>query len=182
VVKPIKILTFDEFADELLAEQQPRALVILASSQIDIQLRNLIESFFWPKTSKTKDPDELLDGDTPLSTFSSRIKLCARLGLIDTALMNALNQLRTIRNMAAHWTVFGISESPLKEELRKFKALITARTSYQLTVDKFYGDDPLSDFQSFQACLLNISVLLASIETEVPNRALPLTQTIITLD
>jgi len=39
-----KTLGFDDFVDELLAEKQPRALVILACAKIDIQLRNLIEN------------------------------------------------------------------------------------------------------------------------------------------
>ena len=38
--------------DELLAERQPRALVILASAQIDTQLRQLLEVFLWQKRSK----------------------------------------------------------------------------------------------------------------------------------
>ena len=39
--KEPKELTFDEFADELLKEKQPRALVILAAAKIDTQLRAL---------------------------------------------------------------------------------------------------------------------------------------------
>jgi len=100
--KEPKTLTFDEFADELLAERQPRALVILASAQIDTQLRRVIEGFLWQKPGKAKEADELFDGEGPLSTFSSRIKIALRLGIIDARLADALNKLRDVRNQAAH--------------------------------------------------------------------------------
>src|SRR5437773_1203134 len=101
--KEPKTLTFDEFADELMQEPQPRALVILASAQIDYQVRGLLDDFLWPKAAKPKEADELLDGDNPLSSFSSRIKMCHRLGLMDDGLANALHKLRAVRNQAAHW-------------------------------------------------------------------------------
>lgn len=107
--KEPKSLTFDQFDDELLAERQSRALVILASAQIDTQLRKVIEGFLWQKRGKPKDPDELFDGDSPLSTFSSRIKVALRLGIIDERLADALDKLRDVRNQAAHWITFGVA-------------------------------------------------------------------------
>ena len=168
----LKLLTFEEFADELLAERQPRALVILASAQIDNQLRNLIELFFRPKAAKAKDSDELLDGDTPLATFSSRIKISYRLGIIDLPLAQTLHKVRDIRNKAAHMIMFGVADSPLRELLKVLNGLVTSRRSYQLTVKRFFGDDELNDMQTLQAMLLTICVLLASIETAVDERAL----------
>src|SRR5262245_52021169 len=112
--KEPRTLTFDEFADELMQERQPRALVILASAQIDYQIRSLLEEFLWPKASKPSAPDELFDGDNPLSSFSSRIKMCRRLGLLDDRLAGALHNLREIRNQAAHWISFGVADAPLK--------------------------------------------------------------------
>ena len=59
--KEPKALDFDEFADELLRERQPRALVILAVAKIDTQLRDLIEKFLLTKSAKPNEADELLD-------------------------------------------------------------------------------------------------------------------------
>jgi DNA-binding MltR family transcriptional regulator len=167
-----KLLTLDEFAEEIMAEKQPRALIILGTSQIEIQLRNLIQSFILPKKSKTNDADELLDGDTPLSTFSSRIKIAVRLGLIDVNLANQLNKLREIRNIAAHWTRFRILDSPLKDKVRDLQLLITARRSYKLTVERFYDDEELNDIQSLQAMLLTLSAIIASLENKFQNESL----------
>ena len=170
--KEPKTLSFDEFADGLLSERQPRALVILASAQIDTQLRNVLEAFLWEKAGKSKDPDELFDGDSPLSSFSSRIKISRRLGLIDAALTNALDKLRDVRNQAAHWVSFGVANAPLRDQLKHLQTLITHRRSYHLTVSRFFAGQQLSDLESLQAVLLTLSVLLGSIHASMPERCL----------
>jgi hypothetical protein len=147
MAKESKNLTFDEFADELLAETQPRALMILASAKIDIQLRSLIEVFLLPKNRKVNEPDELLDGENPLATFSARIKICHRAGLIDNRLSDALDKLRGLRNQAAHWVSFGITDAPLKDQLRHLHVLMASRRSYNLTVLRFFGETPLTPHQ-----------------------------------
>lgn len=171
--KEPKSLTFEEFADELLAERQTRALIILASAQIDTQLRDVIEAFLWPKSSKGKEPDELLDGDNSLSTFSSRIKVSLRLGLIDDRLATALEKLRELRNQAAHWISFGVTDAPLCDQLKHLRTLITNRRSYRLTVSKFFTNEKLSELESLQAMLLTLSVLLGSIDAKIQEKCLP---------
>lgn len=180
--KEAKTLAFDEFADGLLAERQPRALVILASAQIDTQLRNVLEAFFWQKAGKPKDPDELFDGESPLSTFSSRIKVSRRLGLVDDPLANALDKLREVRNQAAHWISFGVADAPLRDQLKHLRTLITPRRSYRLTVSKFFGSQQLTELESLQAVLLTLSVLLGSIHASMPERCLAKLQKPLTLD
>jgi len=123
-----------------LREKQPRALVILAAAKIDTQLRSLLEAFLLTKKAKPKDADELLDGENPLSTLSARTKICHRLGLIDSALADALDRLRDIRNQAAHWISFGVSDAPLRDQCKHLKSLIASRRSYKLTVDRFFFD------------------------------------------
>jgi hypothetical protein len=167
VAKEIRHLTFDEFADELMLESQPRTLVILSASQIDVQLKNIVEKFFWPKSAKAKDSDELLEGDSPLSTFSSKIKIAKRLGLIDVPLYELLEKFRDIRNKAAHWRVFRVSESPLRENLKDLAKRVTGRKSYRLTKEKYFGKDRISDEDLLKSVLLTICVLVASIENHV---------------
>lgn len=180
--KEPKTLTFDEFADELLAEHQPRALVILASAQIDTQLRQVVEGFLWPKVGKAKDADELFDGESPLSSFSSRIKIAVRLGIIDGHLADALDKLRDVRNQAAHWISFGVADAPLRDQLKHLQSLVADRRSYKLTVAKFFTESQLNDFESLQAVLLTLSVLLGSIHSTIAERSLPKTQPPIKVD
>jgi hypothetical protein len=170
--KEPKALAFDEFADELLVEKQPRALVILACAKIDTQLRKLIETVLLPKAAKTKEPDELLDGDSPLSTFSSRIKMCRRLGLLDVDLLGALDKLRDIRNQAAHWISFGVSDAPLRDQVRNLRSLVESRRSYSLTVSRFLIETELTEFESLQAVLLTLCVLIESVQCAADGKSL----------
>jgi len=165
--KEPKALDFDEFADELLREKQPRALVILAAAKIDTQLRALVDKFLLTKSAKPKDQDELLEGENPLSTFSARIKICRRLGLIDGAIADALNRLRDIRNQAAHWISFGMSDAPLREQCKHLKSLVELRRSYKLTVDRFFFDIDMDEMETLQATLLTLSVLIETLHQTI---------------
>jgi len=167
MAKEPKNLSFDEFAEELLLENQPRAIVILAAAKVDMQLRSIIEAFLLPKRGGAKDQDELLDGDNPLATFSSRIKLCYRAGLIDDSLARALDKLRGIRNQAAHWISFGISHAPLNDQVKNLTSDIKLRKSYTLTVSRFFGNEPLQSHEHLKATLLTLSVLLESIRVRI---------------
>ena len=51
---------------------------------------------------QTNGQDELFSGDSPLSSFGSKINLCYRLALIDGGLCRVLHILRKIRNDFAH--------------------------------------------------------------------------------
>lgn len=167
-LKEKKSITFDEFADELIAEIQPRALIILAASQVDFLLRGVLEKYFLPKSAKANDPDELLDGDVPLGAFSARIKMAKRTGLIDKEFYELLNQFKSIRNGAAHWRVFRVSDSPLKDSIRELQKKVETRTSYKLVVDKYFEpskDGKLNGIESLKAVLLTICALTASVES-----------------
>src|SRR5712691_1713619 len=100
--KPKASELFDVFAEDLLAERSARPLVIVGASKVDHLLFEMLRIFLLPKIAKAKDQDELLEGDTPLATFSARIKMCRRLGLIDETLYVALERLRALRNLSAH--------------------------------------------------------------------------------
>lgn len=86
------------FAREFMAESD-RAAVVLGAAKLDYLLYDILDAFLLPGTTGT---DELLDGDRPLATFSARISLCARLGLIAPDFAKALHLVRRIRNDFAH--------------------------------------------------------------------------------
>lgn len=84
----------DEFKNE-----SDRATVILGAAKIDAMLYLLITKFLKPCSG---NQDELLDGDSPLGTFSARINICQRLGLINIHFAKSLHIIRRIRNSFAH--------------------------------------------------------------------------------
>ena len=87
-----------ELISELLHESD-RTSVILGAAKIDILLYQLLIKFLLPNPTSR---DDLFDGDSPLSTLSSKINLCFRLGLIDSGTSKALHLIRKIRNSFAH--------------------------------------------------------------------------------
>jgi hypothetical protein len=84
----------NEFRDE-----SDRAAVVLGAAKLDQLLYRIIQAFLIPVTTGR---DELLDGDTPLGTFSAKINFTYRCGLIDSNFARALHMVRKIRNSFAH--------------------------------------------------------------------------------
>jgi hypothetical protein len=94
-----RAMLFQEFAEQLTAESD-RGSVIVSASVIDDVLAKLIQAMLVPSVEKR---DELFEGATaPFSTFSARIDLAYRLGLIKVETRASFHLLRKIRNDFAH--------------------------------------------------------------------------------
>jgi hypothetical protein len=91
-----------DFASELkafiaiLAYEGERSLVIGGAARIDVGLERLLKAVM-SRGPRGKD-DNLFDPDRPLGTFSAKIKLAYRLGLLDDDVEHALQLIRKIRN------------------------------------------------------------------------------------
>lgn len=94
----IHIDGFPDFIGEFIKESD-RAAVILGAAKIDSLLGHILDKYLLPSTSSN---DDLLEGDSPLASFSARIKICHRLGLIDDHCAKLLNVFRRLRNGFAH--------------------------------------------------------------------------------
>jgi len=158
---------FDSFAEDLLAERSARPLLIVGASKVDHLLFKILLAFLLPKIAKSKDQDELLEGDTPLSTFSARIKICRRLGLIDETLYLALERLRAVRNLSAHAVSFDHAKSPAREHLAELRRQVSSRRSYRLTKERYFNNEPLQPMEELQRLLLTLCVLLEAIRETV---------------
>src|SRR5438128_2585584 len=89
---------FKRFAEDFKSESD-RAAVILGAAKLDMMLFQILQARL---VSCATGKDELLEGDNPLSTFSARINVAFRLGLITSELARALHLVRRIRNSFAH--------------------------------------------------------------------------------
>ncbi|MEX1231421.1 MAG: hypothetical protein WEB58_14335 [Planctomycetaceae bacterium] len=78
-----------------------RLMILLATARLDDLLKRLLQSTMLHQGG---GQDSLFDPDRPLGTFSSRILLAYRLGLIDRDFESFLQALRKLRNNAAHAT------------------------------------------------------------------------------
>lgn len=77
-----------------------RSCVIVAAAYVDDTLTLLLESFL-TEGSKTENSD-IFENNGTLSTFSSKIKLSYRLGLISQYEYRQIEKVRKIRNLFAH--------------------------------------------------------------------------------
>jgi hypothetical protein len=162
---------FDAFAEDLLAERSERPLLIVAAAKVDDLLLEVLRAFLLPQISNEKRSDELLEQDAPLGTFSARIKMCRRLGLIDPTLYSALERLRILRNLSAHSIAFDAATAPVRDHLSVFTANIAARSSYNLTRQRYFGGSSLKPIEECQCLLLTLCVLLESIHEKVKRTA-----------
>lgn len=154
---------FDAFAEDLLEERSVRPLIIVGASKVDQLLFEILNSYLLPKIAKAHDPDELLEGDRPLSTFSARIKLCYRLGLIDKTLYTAIEKLRALRNPSAHSIGFDPAKSPIREHIADLRKHVADRASFGLTKSRYFDNATLNTFEELQCLLLTLCVLLEAI-------------------
>lgn len=154
---------FDAFAEDLLAERAPRPLVIVGASKVDNLLFEILSSYLLPKRAREKDQDELLENDRPLATFSARIKMCYRLGLINEPLYLSLDKLRSLRNLSAHSIVFDIGKSPTREHLAELRKGVGGRKSFHLTKERYFNLKSLHKTEELQCLLLTLCVILEAI-------------------
>ncbi|MCB9502960.1 MAG: hypothetical protein H6696_13600 [Deferribacteres bacterium] len=158
---------FDDFAEDFLGESSSRIVIIVGASKIDDSLRDIIKKGLLPKLANAKDNDELLEGDNPLSTFSSKIKMVYRLGYIDIAFYRVLDKIRKIRNIGAHQLAFDISSSPLKEHVMNLLSLVEDRKSYKLTKERFFPEFFKTDLMKLKCALLTVCVILQIVTQKI---------------
>lgn len=85
---------------EEFEKESDRASVILSVAMLDQALENILKARLLPIGTSE---DNLLEGSySPISTFSSRIDLAHRLGLISTKFCRDLHIIRRVRNNFSH--------------------------------------------------------------------------------
>ncbi len=151
---------FQNFLKEFKNESD-RAAIILGAAKLDIQLYQLLTKYFIPAASGT---DELFDGDSPLSSFSAKINISSRLGLIDKNFARALHLIRKIRNSFAH-EISGVSleSSGHRDRIRQLSSPLRDYKEYENARKSFLDDkkDISTEFRlTLCACLLRLEVAI----------------------
>lgn len=91
---------WDRLLQDEFNKESDRACVILGAALLDSALETLLKTRLAPITGSH---DSLLDGSTaPISSFSARIDLAYRIGLISPKFARDLHLIRKVRNDFAH--------------------------------------------------------------------------------
>ncbi|EHR39385.1 mannitol operon repressor [Alishewanella jeotgali KCTC 22429] len=96
----MNMLEDQKILEEEFKGDSDRAAAIVGASYLDELLREIILEYLVEDTSKNNK--ELFSGNGPLSTFSSRINLSYRFGIISENERMMLHGIRGIRNEFAH--------------------------------------------------------------------------------
>jgi hypothetical protein len=87
---------------ELIQKENDRGSALLAA----VLAENILQQLLSARLLLPCGQEKLLDGfNSPIGTFSSKIELTYRLGIIPKGLADLLNGLRKIRNIFAHETI-----------------------------------------------------------------------------
>lgn len=102
---------FERLVQEVIFSNNERAGIICGAAMLDQQLELILRRYLLPAASKSED-EKVFGANAPLSSFSGRITMAFRLGLIPQVVANMLNRIRKIRNDFAHdVTVQSLNES-----------------------------------------------------------------------
>ena len=156
---------FSEFVNEFKKESD-RAAVILGASKLDQILGMILTKHLIACPTSS---DDLFDNNGPLGTFSSKINMCFRLGLIDSELCRAIHLTRKIRNSFAH-EVYGakLDSGSHKDRIKSLVANIKNSKHFTWLKDYFFKDVNASraDFSTALGVLIvRLEAVLESIET-----------------
>ena len=126
------------FVDEYVKESD-RAAVILIGAKLDQVLLQILKSFLTPLPGTQ---DNLLDTEQAIGTFSARINLVFRLGLIDAPFARALHLFRKIRNDFAHETHgASLEHSPHVDRIHELVAPLTHLDDYWMCMKAVFPKD-----------------------------------------
>ena len=144
---------FNEFVEEFKGESD-RAAVILGASKLDQLLGMILEKYLLPCTNST---DTLFENNGPLGTFSAKIDLAYRLGLIDSSFCRSIHLARKIRNSFAH-EVYGASlnNGSHKDRVKSLVSLIKAHEWFSMIKTNYFdgADDSRSDFSAAMGLMI----------------------------
>jgi len=147
-------------------KESDRAVVVLGAAKLDNLLYQLLAARLIPCSS---GDDELLDGDRPLSTFSSRINIAYRLGLITHNFAKALHLVRKLRNDFAHeYSGISIAAGPQRDRIDALIHPLRSNWAFLWILKTYFGDGR-SESVLFRAAVTLMALrLLGQLEVTVP--------------
>ena len=143
---------FKRFAEDFKSESD-RAAVILGAAKLDMMLFQILQARL---VACATGRDELLEGDSPLATFSARINVAFRLGLITAELARALHLVRRIRNSFAHeFSGVALSSGAHRDRVRELVLPFSAHSGFAWLIERFFENErsPSNEFRAVVAAL-----------------------------
>lgn len=173
---PVKAIDMDALTAFLedFHKESDRAVAIVGAAKCDLLLFQLLQRALLPCTGNR---DELLEGDSPLGSFSARIQLAHRLGLIDDQYARALHILRRLRNGFAHEPASSaLTAASHRDRVRELVAPFAPYKQFDSHLKLIKEvSDPRRDFLgALEVMIGRLDQLVASVEQVSPRLMQPL--------
>ncbi|WP_146127430.1 hypothetical protein [Burkholderia cenocepacia] len=143
-----------------LYEESERACVILGAAKIDSDLEVLLRQVLHPCAG---GQDNLFESDRALGTFSAKISLAHRMGLISPEFERALQILRRVRNSFAHQVEdASLSVGGHKDRIAEIYKWASDDSTYDLLVERLLpaGTKKSREQARFVICILHMVLVL----------------------
>ena len=135
---------FDSILENGLEKESDRAVVIIAVALFDEALLNLLKASLVPNPTTS---DDLFDSpNAPFSTFSTKISVTHRLGLISKRMARDLHIIRKIRNQFAH-NLSGCSFEDSSVKSRVIELIKGTKYNRESNPRTRYGEGTRGDFE-----------------------------------
>ena len=145
-----------------LAEESLRGKILVLTVQIDNLLSEMLKRVLKP--AKRKGDDELFRPMGPLASFSSRVTMAYRLGLICEGDADALNYLRKLRNDCAHtMTAFSLEAEPYLGRFIEFTKLTCQKDYLFLCIGGVICPQSTEDWL-IMVCICHVVYMEATLE------------------
>lgn len=100
----------------ILKDESDRGAVLIAASMLDVALENLLKKKL---VDSEKRSDPIFENNGSLGTFSSKIEMSYRLGLISKQQKLMFNTFRQLRNEFAHSSIpLTLSDNAIRDRLQ----------------------------------------------------------------
>jgi DNA-binding MltR family transcriptional regulator len=145
-----------------LSEESMRGKILILTTQIDDLLQEMLKRVLKP--ARRKNDDELFRPLGPLDSFSSRVAMAYRLGLICESDADALDLLRKIRNDCAHTkTPFSLETEPHLGRFLEFTKLTCQKDYLFLCIGGVICPQTTEDWV-IMVCICHIVYMEATLE------------------
>jgi hypothetical protein len=146
-----------EFFFTLIKEGE-RAAVVIGASRIETALERLLKGLLFQSAGGS---DNLFDEYRPCSTFSAKIVLAHRLGIIDSDFEHALQMFRKIRNDFAHsMQAEHLSNSRHKSRVQEIMRLVHSSDSWKAMDSALRSRTQSEDIANFCICAAVMLMIL----------------------
>jgi hypothetical protein len=157
---------YEWFKDVLRESDNNRALVLMGGTRLDLELEEAIKAkLAW----NPEGQDNLFGPDRAIGSFSAKISLAHRLGIISDEFHSSVQIVRRIRNDFAHSTAhMRLKEVPHKDRVAELERLNTQHPLWEMGMSMMKEARLTDEATHFGAAIIVMTITLLAFRHSEP--------------